>query len=105
MKVFYIHHYFRTPDEPGGCRSYWISKELVNRGHQVTMITSTNKDHPDATRVDVDGIDVMYVKSPQYSNYLSVARRIWAFIGFVFAAIKAAKKRRMSILSLLRVRL
>lgn len=92
MVVLYIHQYFRTPEESGGARSYWISKELVRRGHHVTMITSTQENHPVSERVDIDGIDVIYVRNPAYSNYLSVARRIWSFTAFVWNGIRAAMK-------------
>lgn len=92
MKILYIHQYFNTPSEPGGTRSYWISQELIRRGHQVTMITSTNdKLHPEAGRTVVDGIDVVYVKN-SYSNYMSAPRKVWSFINFVRKAIQAAQK-------------
>lgn len=92
MKILYIHQYFVTPSEPGGTRSYWISRELVRRGHRVTMITSTNKNHPDAFRDCIDGIDVVYVKNPSYNNYMSAPRKVWAFISFICNAYKEAKK-------------
>ena len=91
MNVLYIHQYFVTPNEPGGTRSYWIAKELVKRGHHVTMITSANKRH-EPGRVDVDGIDVVYVKNPAYSNYMSALKKVWSFVAFIHNAIKAASK-------------
>lgn len=87
MKVLYIHQYFLTPSEPGGTRSYWISQELIKRGHQVTMVCSTNKNHPNACEVDIDGIHVIYVKN-NYSNYMSAPRKIWSFVSFLQKAIK-----------------
>jgi len=92
MHILYIHQYFCTPDEPGGTRSYWISRELVKRGHQVTVITSTKKSHPEACRVNTDGIDVVYVKNPSYNNYMSALRKIWAFVAFIRNAAKAGSK-------------
>ena len=92
MKILYIHQYFCTPDEPGGTRSYWISRELVKRGHQVTVITSTKKSHPEPCRVNTDGIDVVYVKNPSYNNYMSALRKIWAFVAFILNAAKAGSK-------------
>ena len=92
MNILYIHQYFVTPNEPGGTRSYWISRELVKRGHHVTMITSTKKSHPEEKRVNVDGIDVLYVKNPVYNNYLSAPRKIWAFSSFIINAYKAASR-------------
>ena len=92
MKILYIHQYFCTPQEPGGTRSYWISRELVKRGHQVTMITSTKKSHPEACHLKIDGIDVVYVKNPSYNNYMSAPRKIWAFVAFIRNAIKTGMK-------------
>ena len=92
MKILYIHQYFVTPSEPGGTRSYWIAKELVKRGHHVTMVTSTNRNHPEASRIDIDGIDVLYVKNPGYNNYMSALKKVWSFVAFIRNAIKAASK-------------
>ena len=91
MKILYIHQYFVTPNEPGGTRSYWIAKELVRRGHHVTMITSSNKRH-EPGRVNIDGIDVVYVKNPAYDNYMSTLKKVWAFVAFIRNAIKAGAK-------------
>lgn len=93
MKVVYIHQYFKTPQEPGGTRSYWISKELVRRGHKVTVICSTNKTTPMACVKNVDGIKVIYVKST-YSNYMSIPRKLWSFANFIRLAIKKASKQK-----------
>ena len=92
MHILYIHQYFNTPQEPGGTRSYWISQELIRRGHKVTMITSTNaKLHPTPCEMDVDGIHVIYVKN-EYSNYMSAPRKVLSFVNFVRRAIKAGKQ-------------
>ena len=91
MKILYIHQYFVTPAEPGGTRSYWISRELVKRGHHVTMVTSSKKSHP-AGRENIDGIDVIYVDNPSYSNNMSAAKKVWSFVAFIKNAICAAKK-------------
>ena len=91
MKILYIHQYFCTPEEPGGTRSYWIAKELIRRGHKVTMITSTKPSHPDPCELVVDDINVIYVKN-EYSNYMSAPRKILSFLNFVREAIKAGLK-------------
>lgn len=94
MKILYIHQYFNTPKEPGGTRSYWISRELVKRGHQVTMITSTNgKLHPAPCEIDIDGIHVIYVKN-DYSNYMSAPRKVLSFLNFIRLAIKTGVKQK-----------
>ena len=93
MKLLYIHQYFKTPAEPGGTRSYWISKEMIKRGHQVVMITSTNKNHPNAGVEMIDGIEVHYVKNA-YNNYMSIPRKLWSFVNFIRLAIKESKKQK-----------
>jgi glycosyltransferase involved in cell wall biosynthesis len=93
MNILYIHQYFVVPSEPGGTRSYWISRELVKRGHQVTMITATNPAHPDAKTVMIDGIRVIYVKN-DYSNYMSAPRKIVSFVNFLRLAIQTGKKQK-----------
>lgn len=40
MKIIYLHQYFKTPDMPGGTRSYEMAKRLAKAGHEVEMITS-----------------------------------------------------------------
>jgi glycosyltransferase involved in cell wall biosynthesis len=90
MRILYIHQYFKTPNEPGGTRSYWISKELVKRGHQVTVITAARKGLAPGER-DIDGIHVIAVKN-EYNNYMSVSRKVWSFVNFIRLAIRKAKK-------------
>ena len=81
MKILYIHQYFVTPSEPGGTRSYWISKELIKHGHEVTMITTTT-DNEKPRETTIEGIKVIYLKIP-YSNKMSIFKRIIAFIKFM----------------------
>ena len=90
MKILYIHQYFNTPRESGGTRSYWISQELLKRGHQVTMITTARKGRMPGEQ-EIDGIHVISVKN-EYSNYMSAPRKVWSFVNFIRLAIKEAGK-------------
>lgn len=91
MKIVYVHQYFCTPEEPGGTRSYWFARELVKRGHEVVMVTSTNAAHPKAGRMVIDGIEVEYVKN-EYSNYFSPWKKVWSFVKFMRSSIVQAGK-------------
>lgn len=91
MKVLYIHQYFGTPREPGGTRSYWISKELLKRGHQVTVITSSVKDKSKNGHINVDGIDVIYLEN-DYKGSMSPLAKVWSFVSFIKKAIIAGSK-------------
>lgn len=92
MKILYVHQYFNTPKVPGGTRSYWISQDLIKRGHQVTMITSTRKGF-DPGEQNIDGINVVFVRN-DYSQYMSAPRKVLSFVNFVRLAIKEAIKQK-----------
>ena len=88
MNITYIHQYFKTPDEPGGTRSYWISQELIRAGHTVTMITSGPAEQVGKIdRKNIDGINVIYIRNP-YDQRFSVLRRLISFISFMFRATR-----------------
>ena len=91
MKLLYIHQYFQTPKDPGGTRSYWISKELIKQGHQVTMLTTSSNIDTKIKRVNIDGIDVIYLKVP-YSQYMSIFKRILSFVSFMLKSTRMALK-------------
>ena len=44
MKILYFHQYFNTPRAAGGTRSYEMARQLIARGHQVTMICAKSGD-------------------------------------------------------------
>lgn len=91
MRILYIHQYFHTPLEPGGTRSYWISQELIRRGHTVIMLTETNKHHPESAEEEVDGIKVIYLKN-DYDNSMAASARMRSFVNFMFKATARAKR-------------
>lgn len=88
-KVCYIHQYFKTPEEGGAIRSYFIAQALIEQGIEVEMITSHNK--PSYEFKAVDGINVHYLPVA-YSNHYSFKIRILSFVKFVFLAIKKTRK-------------
>lgn len=91
MNILYIHQYFVTPQEPGATRSYWISKELVSRGHHVTVITGNSESKHLPGRFNRDGIDVIYVNN-LYNNSQTKLQKVWSFVKFIFQSISVAKK-------------
>ncbi|RKN76944.1 glycosyltransferase family 4 protein [Ulvibacterium marinum] len=91
MKILYIHQYFHTPSEPAGTRSYWISQELIKNGHEVTMLSASSKIDQKIKKVNIDGIDVIYLKVP-YSQYMSIFKRLSSFINFMIRSTRMALK-------------
>lgn len=88
MKILYVHQYFKTPEEGGSIRSYYLAKGLVDAGHEVTMITTHNSTYEVKK---VDGIEVHYLPVP-YDNSFGFFTRIKAFWDFVKLAKKEAAK-------------
>jgi glycosyltransferase involved in cell wall biosynthesis len=91
MKILYIHQYFKTPNEPGGTRSFWFSQYLIKEGFRVTMLTSRNKQKKLVERHTIEGIDVIYIKN-SYDNSFGFIKRIWSFIRFMFISTFLAFK-------------
>jgi glycosyltransferase involved in cell wall biosynthesis len=87
--ILYVHQYFKTPEEGGALRSYFIATELLKHGCKVHMLTSHNKSQYETK--EVDGISVHYLPVP-YANNMSFYRRYLAFLKFVFASIKHTSK-------------
>lgn len=83
MKILYLHQYFKTPQEPGGTRSYWISRELLSRGHEVTMIAGRQNREKNREVKIIDGIKVVYFNAP-YDNAMGMTRRVTTFLKFMF---------------------
>ncbi|KYH03793.1 MULTISPECIES: glycosyltransferase family 4 protein [Chryseobacterium] len=93
MNILYIHQYFVTPQEPGGTRSYWLAQELIKNGHKVTMLTSSSKFSEDIKIVEIDGIEVVYIKE-DYDQNMSVSRRLKAFLKFMYKSSVVGMKQK-----------
>lgn len=88
MKILYVHQYFKTPEEGGSIRSYYLAKGLVDAGHQVTMITAHNSNYEIK---NMDGINVHYLPI-SYDNKFGFFKRLFSFCRFVKLARKEALK-------------
>ena len=83
MHILYLHQYFKTPEEGGAIRSYYIGKALAARGHELIMLSSWNGTY---TRTEtIAGMQVYYLPVP-YSNNMSFWQRSQAFFKFLWLA-------------------
>ncbi len=90
MRILYLHQYFNTPDMVGGTRSYEMARRLVQRGHEVHLITSCRtRAGKGWTETKEAGIHVHWCHVP-YSNHMGSARRIRAFFDFARRAAARA---------------
>lgn len=104
MKVLYFHQHFTTPTLGGATRSYEFAKRLLQKGHEVTVVTGGGAklnlppiDRKNIRRGLVDGIDVIQIDLP-YSNYDSLATRAKSFIKFGIMGIKIALREEYDLL-------
>jgi glycosyltransferase involved in cell wall biosynthesis len=87
MRILYIHQYFRTPEQGGALRSFYLAQALVAAGHEVEMITAHNA--PAYRREMVQGISVHYLSVP-YDNAFGFWQRGWSFLQFVWQSTRLA---------------
>ena len=84
MRIFYIHQYFKTPEEGGGIRSYYLAKAMADAGHHVDLFTGHNQDT--YKKAFVDGIHVHYLPV-KYDQSFGFFRRVRAFLEFVMLIV------------------
>jgi glycosyltransferase involved in cell wall biosynthesis len=97
MKIWILNHYAHPPDSPGSTRHYDLARELVERGHQVSIFASsfghrirqeerlTKKQN--YRREEINGVEFIWVRTTPYYrgndwrrvvNMLSYGRRVAA---------------------------
>tara|TARA_Y100000766_G_C18911372_1_gene608516 strand:- start:2236 stop:3429 length:1194 start_codon:yes stop_codon:yes gene_type:complete len=91
MKILYFYQYFTTPKGSYGTRVYEFAKNWVDKGHEVTVITSVfYKSDITANRfIDekiIDGIKVKIINI-NINNKQFLLRRIFTFFSFSLISI------------------
>lgn len=93
MRLLYLHQYFTFPESSGGTRSYDLSKEFVNKGIEVTVITSGRAQGSDLSKkwsyMERDGIKLWMIDN-EYSHMMPIRQRIKSFLRFSRLASKKA---------------
>lgn len=88
MKILLINHYAGSPEMGMEFRPYYISRELVKKGHDVTIIAGSfshlRKTNPDInenfTEQEIDGIKYVWIKTDEYdSNGVARALSMYHF--------------------------
>ena len=96
MKVLYFHQHFSSPNGSTGIRSYGMSRCLIDRGHEVTLIcgsylgSDTGLVGPftkGQRRGVVDGIDVIELELA-YANTDGFLKRARTFFKYVLGGLK-----------------
>lgn len=96
MHILYFHQYFTTPEGAGGTRSYEMAKQLVDKGHKVTMVYALNdrakssieKPYQNGMRRGkYDGIDLIEFDL-DYSNRMGFVKRSWVFFKYSMRSMR-----------------
>ncbi|MDN3204139.1 glycosyltransferase family 4 protein [Algoriphagus sp. C2-7] len=82
MRIVYIHQYFKTPEEGGATRSFYLAKGLVQAGYEVDLITG-GAEYYDLRKIE--GITVHYLPVA-YDQKFGFVKRVYSFLNFVKAA-------------------
>lgn len=106
MRVLYFHQHFSTPQGAAGIRSYQMAKQLVNSGHQVTMVcgsygqskTGLQGDFINGKRTgSYQGIDIIEFEL-DYSNEMSFLKRAGVFFKYAFRSVKEVFKQEYDVI-------
>lgn len=101
MRVLYFHLYFCTPEGNSGIRSYEMARNLVEKGHKVTMVFGESPrlksplegmPYSRGTRRGIyQGIDLIEF-NVAYNNKMSMFSRSWVFIKYSLSSIRLVFK-------------
>lgn len=91
MRIWIINHYAVPPNNPGGTRHFNFAKELIARGHQVTLIAA-NFNYLTLQKITqkvsngkediLDGVPFVWIPVPSYrGNSLA---RVWNMLVFAW---------------------
>jgi len=84
VKILILHQHFKTPQSGGAIRSYYLAKALVEKGHQVVVITGYNGEKK---QENVEGIEVLYLSIP-YDNRFGFYARGQSFVKYISEATR-----------------
>jgi glycosyltransferase involved in cell wall biosynthesis len=93
MHILLIHQNFAALDEPGGTRHHELARYLVQKGHQVTVITSpisylTGSSRTQKRRPEPDGVRIIrpYVYRAFHRSFF---HRVLSFLSFMVSSLMA----------------
>jgi len=89
MNIFLINHYAGSPKMGMEYRPYYLAKEWIKMGHQVSILLASyshirqhnHQMNEDIEDVTIDGIQYIWINTPEYKgNGLGRIKNMFAFI-------------------------
>ena len=90
IRLVYLHQHFKSRQEAGGTRSFEFARRLAASGEFDVHLVAADTVGTRSREERMDGFTVHWVHEP-YSNRMSFARRIRAFVGFAGKAGRRAR--------------
>jgi glycosyltransferase involved in cell wall biosynthesis len=89
MNILLLNHYAGSPKHGMEYRPYYLAREWVRAGHEVTVVAASfshlRTQQPaidrDWTEENIDGIRCVWLKTPKYQG--NGVRRVWNMVAFV----------------------
>ncbi len=102
MRILYLYQYFTTPAGSYSTRVYEFTKEWVEKGHQVQVVTaqyykSDIKARKFIDHQKIDGIDV-YIINVSINNKHRIIKRIFNFLIYSFVSVYLVFKLRYDLI-------
>lgn len=104
MNIWIFNHHAITPDMGGGTRHYDFAKELIKRGHKVTIVASgfhyskykemKSYGEKEYLLENIDGIDFIWIKTPAYFG--NGIDRVKNMLSYTFKVLKIIPKLNLS---------
>src|SRR5699024_7693316 len=100
MEIWIFNHYAKTPDFSSGTRHFDMAKELIEKGHKVTIFASSFTHYDKKENITykngqrflieyIDGIRFVWIKTFKYNGGL---KRIFNMFSYYINAKKASRK-------------
>lgn len=90
MRVWIVNQYAVSPADPGGLRPFALAKELVQKGHEVTLVAGSFnhwtraetrlKEGEDEKEEFVNGVRFVWIRTPAYPG--STLKRFFSMLTF-----------------------
>ncbi len=100
MNIWIFNHHALTPDMSGGTRHYDFAKELVKRGHSVSIVASSfhyskyaeMKEYGKSEYIqeNIDGVDFIWIKTPPYFG--NGGARVRNMLSYTYKALNIMPK-------------
>lgn len=105
MNIWIFNHYATAPNHVGGSRHFDLSKQLVKKGHSVTIFASSfnhfskqemvfnHGDNRGYECENIEGVDYVWIHTPPYKSSIARLKNIFSYTRRAYKVAKKIMKR------------